>query len=103
LLKVTERLEPSSQDVANSEKAACNSEVDPASFGSNREMADLGRFFGRALTTKVIWGVFNVSNKLVASFGYSHSEEAKAHAEKFTAERKLTHYVQQIKQLMRRS
>ena len=49
---------------------------------------------------KVVWGVFNNSNQCVASYAYPQKAEAEAHAVKLTADKRNTHFVQQVKEPM---
>jgi hypothetical protein len=47
---------------------------------------------------RVIWGVFNNSHQMVASFEYPKKGEAESHAAKLMADKKSTHFVQPIKE-----
>ena len=46
---------------------------------------------------KVVWGVFDNSNKQVDSFPYNQEEEAKALATKLATDKKATFFVQKVK------
>src|SRR5262245_21730697 len=46
---------------------------------------------------KIVWGVFNNSNAQVETFPFPQEKEARAHAEKLTADKKQTHFVQKVK------
>ena len=47
---------------------------------------------------KVVWGVFNNSNQRVATYDYPKRGDAEAHAAKLTTDKKLTHFVQPVKE-----
>jgi hypothetical protein len=47
---------------------------------------------------KVVWGVFNNSNQRVATYEYPKRKEADEHAARMTAEKKLTFFVQPVKE-----
>ncbi|MBX9678160.1 MAG: hypothetical protein K2X38_05300 [Gemmataceae bacterium] len=47
---------------------------------------------------RVIWGVFNNSSQMVATYDYPKREEADAHAARLTADKKSTHFVQPVKE-----
>jgi hypothetical protein len=47
---------------------------------------------------RVLWGVFNNSHQMVASFEYAKKDEADAHAAKLIADKKSTHFVQPVKE-----
>jgi hypothetical protein len=47
---------------------------------------------------RVVWGVFNNSNQRVATYDYPKRSDADAHAAKLTADKKLTHFVQPVKE-----
>jgi hypothetical protein len=47
---------------------------------------------------RVVWGVFNNSHQMVASYEYPKRDEAEAHAARLMAEKKSTHFVNQIKE-----
>jgi cobalamin biosynthesis protein CobT len=57
----------------------------------------------RARTTKtvrmrVVWGVFNNSHQMVASYEYPKRQDADAHAARLTGEKRSTHFVQPVKE-----
>lgn len=47
---------------------------------------------------KVVWGVFDNSNRRVASFDYPKRKEAADLATKLTTDKKITHFVQPVKE-----
>jgi hypothetical protein len=47
---------------------------------------------------RVLWGVFNNSHQMVASYDYPKKDEAEAHAAKLMADKKSTHFVQPVKE-----
>jgi hypothetical protein len=47
---------------------------------------------------RVVWGVFNNSHQMVASYEYPKRDEAEAHAARLMAEKKSTHFVNQVKE-----
>jgi hypothetical protein len=47
---------------------------------------------------KVVWGVFNNSNQRVATFDYPKRKDANDLAEKLTTDKKVTHFVQPVKE-----
>jgi hypothetical protein len=47
---------------------------------------------------KIVWGVFDNSNRRVAAFDYPKRAEADALAAKLTADKKSTHFVQPVKE-----
>ncbi len=49
---------------------------------------------------RVVWGVFNNSQQMVASYEYPRKGEAEAHAAKLMAEKRSTHFVQPVKEPM---
>lgn len=48
----------------------------------------------KVVRMKVIWGVFDNSNRRVAVYEYPRRAEADAHAKKLTEDKKSTHFVQ---------
>jgi cobalamin biosynthesis protein CobT len=55
---------------------------------------------GKSTRLRVIWGVFNNSHQMVASYEYPRRKEADDHAAKLTADKKSTHFVQPVKEPM---
>lgn len=49
---------------------------------------------------KVVWGVFDNSNRRVASYEYKQRPEADAHAKKLAEEKKSTFFVQPVREPM---
>ncbi len=47
---------------------------------------------------RVVWGVFNNSHQMVASYDYPMKSDAEAHAARLMADKKSTHFVQPIKE-----
>jgi hypothetical protein len=47
---------------------------------------------------KVVWGVFNNANQRVAVFNYAQRREADELAAKLKADKKVTHFVQPVKE-----
>ncbi len=47
---------------------------------------------------RVVWGVFNNSHQMVATYDYPKKDEADAHAAKLIADKKSTHFVQPVKE-----
>ena len=52
----------------------------------------------KVVRQKVVWGVFNNSNQRVATYEYPKRKEADDHAARMTAEKKLTFFVQPVKE-----
>jgi hypothetical protein len=52
----------------------------------------------KVVRQKVVWGVFNNSNQRVATYEYPKKKEADEHAARMTAEKKLTFFVQPVKE-----
>lgn len=52
----------------------------------------------KVVRMRVVWGVFNNSNQMVATYEYPKQDEAKAHAERLMADKKSTHFVQPVKE-----
>jgi hypothetical protein len=52
----------------------------------------------KVVRQKVVWGVFNNSNQRVATYEYPKRKEADEHAARMTAEKKLTFFVQPVKE-----
>lgn len=51
----------------------------------------------RQTRLKVVWGVFNNSNVQVATYPFTQEAEARAHADRLTNDKKVTHFVQKVK------
>lgn len=49
---------------------------------------------------RVVWGVFNNSHQMVASYEYPRKAEAEAHAAKLMADKRQTHFIQPVKEPM---
>jgi hypothetical protein len=47
---------------------------------------------------KVVWGVFDNSNRRVATYEYKERKQADNHAAKLTVDKKNTHFVQPVKE-----
>ena len=47
---------------------------------------------------RVVWGVFNNSHQMVASYEYPKRHDADAHAARLTGEKRSTHFVQPVKE-----
>jgi cobalamin biosynthesis protein CobT len=47
---------------------------------------------------RVVWGVFNNSHQMVASYEYPKRQDADAHAARLTGEKRSTHFVQPVKE-----
>jgi hypothetical protein len=47
---------------------------------------------------RVLWGVFNNSHQMVASYDYPKKDEAEAHVARLIADKKTTHFVQPVKE-----
>ena len=52
----------------------------------------------KVVRQKVVWGVFNNSNQRVATYEYPKRKEADEHAARMTADKKLTFFVQPVKE-----
>ncbi len=52
----------------------------------------------KVVRQKVVWVVFNNSNQRVATYDYPKRKEADEHAARLTAEKKLTFFVQPVKE-----
>jgi hypothetical protein len=52
----------------------------------------------KVVRMKVVWGVFNNSNQRVATYEYPKRKEADEHANRLTADKKSTHFVQPVKE-----
>src|SRR5262245_30783577 len=53
---------------------------------------------GKVVRLRVVWGVFDNSNKKVATYEYSKRKEAEEHAARMQADKKHTYFVQPIKE-----
>lgn len=47
---------------------------------------------------RVVWGVFNNSNQMVATYDYPKKADAEAHAAKLMADKRSTHFIQPVKE-----
>ena len=47
---------------------------------------------------RVVWGVFNNSHQMVATYEYPKMADAQAHAVRLTTEKRNTHFVQPVKE-----
>jgi hypothetical protein len=52
----------------------------------------------KVVRMRVVWGVFNNSHQMVASYDYPKRSEAEADAAQRMAEKKSTHFVQPVKE-----
>ena len=52
----------------------------------------------KVVRMKVLWGVFNNSNQRVAVYDYPKRKDADDHAQRLTADKKSTHFVQPVKE-----
>ena len=52
----------------------------------------------KVVRQRVVWGVFNNSNQRVATYDYPKRKEADEHAARMTGEKKLTFFVQPVKE-----
>jgi cobalamin biosynthesis protein CobT len=52
----------------------------------------------KVVRQRVVWGVFNNSNQRVATYDYPKRKEADEHAARMTADKKLTFFVQPVKE-----
>lgn len=52
----------------------------------------------KVVRMRVLWGVYNNSNQLVASYDFPKRADAEAHAAKLTADKKSTHFIQQVRE-----
>jgi hypothetical protein len=52
----------------------------------------------KVVRQRVVWGVFNNSNQRVATYEYPKRKEADEHAARMTADKKLTFFVQPVKE-----
>jgi cobalamin biosynthesis protein CobT len=52
----------------------------------------------KVVRMRVVWGVFNNSNQMVASYEYSKKDEAEAHAARLIADKRSTHFIQPVKE-----
>ncbi len=52
----------------------------------------------KVVRQRVVWVVFNNSNQRVAAYDYPKKKEADEHAARLTAEKKLTFFVQPVKE-----
>jgi len=55
---------------------------------------------GKVVRLRVVWGVFDNSNKKIATYEYSKRKEAEEHAARMQADKKHTYFVQPIKEPM---
>ena len=54
----------------------------------------------KAVRMRVLWGVFNNSHQMVASYPYPKRHDADAHASRLMTDKKQTHFVQPVKEPM---
>jgi len=52
----------------------------------------------KVVRMRVVWGVFNNSHQMVASYEYPKKADAEAHAAKLMADKRQTHFVQPVKE-----
>jgi cobalamin biosynthesis protein CobT len=52
----------------------------------------------KVVRMRIVWGVFNNSNQMVASYDYAKKDEAEAHVAKLIADKRSTHFVQPVKE-----
>src|SRR5205814_7204789 len=52
----------------------------------------------KAVRMRVLWGVFNNSHQMVASYPYPKRHDADAHAARLMTDKKQTHFVQPVKE-----
>ena len=52
----------------------------------------------KVVRMRVVWGVFNNSHQMVASYEYPKRQDANAHAARLTGEKRSTHFVQPVKE-----
>jgi hypothetical protein len=52
----------------------------------------------KVVRMRVVWGVFNNSHQMVASYAYPKRADADAHAARLTSEKRSTHFVQPVKE-----
>ncbi len=52
----------------------------------------------KVVRKRAVWGVFNNSSQMVASYEYPKKQDAEAHAAKLTADKRNTHFVQMVKE-----
>jgi len=52
----------------------------------------------KVVRQRVVWVVYDNSHKPVQTYEYSRKPEAVAHAERLTAEKKSTHFVQPVRE-----
>lgn len=54
----------------------------------------------KVVRQRVVWGVFNNSHQMVASYAYPKKTEAFDHASRLTTDKRSTHFVQPVKEPM---
>lgn len=54
----------------------------------------------KVVRMRVVWGVFNNSHQMVASYPYPKRHDADEHAKKLTQDKRSTHFVQPVKEPM---
>lgn len=52
----------------------------------------------KVVRMRVLWGVYDNSHRLVATFDYPKKSDAEAHAAKLMADKRSTHFVQPLKE-----
>ena len=52
----------------------------------------------KVVRLRVVWGVFDNSNRCVATYDYPRRGEADQHASRLTADKRSTHFVQPVKE-----
>jgi cobalamin biosynthesis protein CobT len=52
----------------------------------------------KVVRMRVVWGVFNNSNQMVASYEYPKKAEAEAHVARLIADKRSTHFIQPVKE-----
>jgi cobalamin biosynthesis protein CobT len=52
----------------------------------------------KVVRMRVMWGVYNNSNQMVASYEYAKKGEAEAHAARLMADKRSTHFIQPVKE-----
>lgn len=87
-------------DLSDTEDEEEEEESEEVEVKKRRRTATRSRRAARSGRIRVVWGVFDNSNKCVATFEYPKRKEAEEHAARLTAEKKSTHFVQPVKEPM---
>jgi cobalamin biosynthesis protein CobT len=83
--------EEEAEDEAPPKKKKAKAPKAPAKPKSRARVAKVVRM-------RLVWGVFDNSNRCVATYEYPRKVEAEAHATRLTSDKRSTHFIQPVKE-----